>query len=329
MTRPRFQGSEEWLAWRRGGYGASDAPTLVLGDEKAWQELHAVKLGLIPDPEATEAMEWGKRLEDVIAHRYAEQEGEPVIRVDQPLEHPDLPFVRASLDRRRKRGRVVVELKAWSFKSTDFGPDGSDQVPDRMYYQVQQQLAVTAYDQADLAVFFGASKHLSVFHLGRDQATIDDLLALESENWAHIAAGRMPPWPGPIAERALLRADEISADTDLVALVEAHAAAAAASDMAANLLEQVRGQLRERLRDVGGARGLLATGQRFSVAYRPNRDSVTSNWEQIAAGYRRRLLELGVPESELQFTESALTVVKPGARPLVVRLAKEEARAAA
>jgi len=317
------QGTPAWLEWRRGGYGASDAPDLILGDEDAWRTLHAVKLNLIPDPEGTEAMEWGKRLEDVIARQYTEETGEPVVKRHQLVVHPELPFVRASLDRRRRRGRVVVELKAWGWKSPDFGPDGSDQVPDRMFYQVQQQLAATEYDSADLAVFFGGSKHLAVYRIGRDQGTIDELLALETENWAFVARGEMPPWPGPAPTRPQLRADEIPADEELVGLVALHEASAAVVEDATSVLDDVKNQIRAHLADVGGARGQLSTGQRFSVQFRPNRDRARTDWEQIAAGYRRRLIELGVSEDEIAFTQTALTIVTPGARPLVVRLAKE------
>lgn len=323
MTDLPTQGTPAWLEWRRGGYGASDAPDLILGDEEAWRQLHAVKLNLIPDPEGTEAMEWGKRLEDVIARQYTEQEGEPVVKRRQLVVHPELPFVRASLDRRRRRGRVIVELKAWGWKSADFGPDGSDQVPDRMFYQVQQQLAAAGYDSADLAVFFGGSKHLAVYRIGRDQGTIDELLALETENWAYVARGEMPPWPGPAPTRPQLRADEIPADEELVALVALHEASATVVDEATEAYEAIRAQIRLRLDAVAGARGALTGGRRFSVSYRPNKDSVKPAWEQIATGYRRRLIELGVPEDELAFTQTALTIVTPGARPLVVRLAKE------
>jgi putative phage-type endonuclease len=325
---PVKQGTPEWLAWRRGGYGSSDVPILLNGDEKAWRELHAIKLNILPDPDTTEAMTWGRELEQTIARAYAAQTGEPVQKVPFGLQHPEIPAARASLDRRRRRGRVIVELKAWGFKGPDFGPAGSDQVPEGMYGQVQQQLAVTGYDRADLAVFFGSSKQLLVYRLGRDGDLIDSLLAIEASAWAYVSRGTMPPWPGPAELRPRLRQDEIPATEELTALVLAHAEAAAAADRADVALKAVKDQLRQALQEVGGTRGQLPDGRRFSVAHRPNKDSTSVAWEQVAAGYRRRLEALGTGAEELDFPLAALTTPSPGVRPLRVTIAKEAKRAA-
>lgn len=326
MTRPVVvpvrQGTPEWLAWRRGGYGSSDVPTLLSGQERAWQRLHGIKLNLLDDPDATEPMEWGKDLEPAIARAYAKRTGEPVQKVPYGLQHPELPQVRASLDRRRRRGRVVVELKAWSWKSEDFGPDGSDQVPESMYAQVQQQLLVTGWDHADLAVFFGTAKRLEVFQIGRDQALIDTMVAIETAAWAYVARGEMPPWPGPAELRPILKADEVEPDAELLELVAAHELAQATLDDDTKLLEAVRNRLRMRLAEVGGTRGALPDGRAFSVSHRPEKLRTRTDWEHVAAGYRRRLLELGVTEAELDFPVTALTTTEALRRPLRVSIAK-------
>lgn len=328
-TRSPAQGSAAWRDWRRGGYGASDAPTLVLGDEEAWRRLHAEKLGLIPDPEATEPMHWGLLLEDVVAKRYEEETGERVERRRLLIEHPELSMVRASLDRRRKRDRVIVEIKVYGWRTDEFGADGSDQVPERMWYQVQQQLAASGWDQADLAVYFGASrtKRLGIFRIGRDGVAIEELLALEQETWAFVARGEMPPWPGPTPERVKLKADEIPADDGLIELVYEHDIRKVQADVALANLDEVKDALRTRLVEVGGTRGALPDGRTFTVSHRQNKDGSQTGWEDVARGYRRRLLELGVPESELDLPVTALTVTKPGARPLVVRIKQENTSA--
>ena len=327
-ARRRYQGTQEWLDERRTGYGASDVPILVEGDEERWRLLHAVKLGLVPDPEATETMELGKRLEDVIAQMAAERLGEPMVRVNRLVRHRELQYVFASLDRRRKRGdRRPLEVKKWAFKGDELGPEGSDQVPDRIFWQVQQQAAVTDADVVDVAVLFAGSK-VELFHVGRDEGEIDSILELETAAWAYVARGEMPPWPGEAAKRVYLREDEVPADEVVTSLVAAALDAKAAAERTAKEEAAVKGRLREVLADVGGARGVLPSGVPFTVSHRPNKDSSTTPWQQIAAGYRRRLLELGVPAAELDFAESALTTVSPGARPIRIST-KEKTRHAA
>lgn len=322
MAREPYQGTAAWLEERRGGYGSSDVPILVDGDEEAWNRLHLRKLGILPEQESSETMELGKRLEPAIARLVADRLGEPVIRVNRILRHPDLDFVRASLDRVRKRGRKPVELKKWGWRTDDFGPDGSDQVPLPMLYQVQQQLAVTGKPEADLFVLF-AGVALAHYRIGADGGLISDLLDLEVAAHAYLARGEVPPWPGPAPERPQLHADEIPADDELLGLVGTHEVAQIAFEQADTSLKTVKGLLRSRLEEVGGTRGQLSDGRRFSVSHRPNRDSSSVAWEQLYLAARKRLGELGVAEAELDFAVNALTTVSPGARPLRITIAKE------
>lgn len=324
----QYQGTDAWLNERRGGFGSSDVPTLVDGDERSWNELMLRKLNILPEVVSTETMELGKRLEPVIRQLAAERLGEPIIRVNSILRHPEHDEVRASLDGVRKRGRRPVELKKWGWRSDDFGPENSDQVPLRMVYQVQQQLAVTGHDVADLFVLF-AGTELTRYEIGRDDGMIDEILTLEVAAFEYIRRGEVPPWPGPAPERPQLKADEVEADEQLVAMVENHEASRRMFDEAERELDEAKLALRSRLADVGGTRGQLPDGRRFSVAYRPNRDGAQVGWESIAAGFRKKLLELGVSEQELDFTTSALTTVRPGNRPLRVTVSKPKKEKAA
>lgn len=327
MTRKPYQRSQAWLDERRTGIGASEAPVLVEGNEEEWRELFARKLGLIPERESNEAMEIGSDMEPVIAKRYALRTGQPVVKVDRIVRYPEHPEIFASLDRRTRRGRRAVELKAVGHPTDDFGPDGSDQLPDRMIYQVQQQLLCIGYDVADVAVLFGG-RELRVYPVGRDQSLIEEIIALEVAAWAFIARGEMPPWPGPAARAPTLRADEVEATPELLALIDEHEALTARSTQAEKHLDEIKDRIRAYLADVGGARGVLPDGRVVTVSHRPNKPTEKPAWKQIADGYRRRLLDLGIPPEELDFAQTALTTVSAGARPLLVKI-KETRRHAA
>jgi hypothetical protein len=210
----------------------------------------------------------------------------------------------------------VVELKKWGFAGHDFGPDGSDQVPDSFAYQVQQQMAVTGLPVADIAVLF-AGRELRVYTLGRDEGTIDQLLSLEERVWAYVARGEAPPWPGPAPVRPVLAADEIEADEDLTAKVLAYRAAEAAANEATGVMDDLKAHIKERLDLVAGVRG-----DGFRITYRPNRDSVKVAWEQVAAAYRKAAIERGADQAQLAAIESLFTTTAPGIRPLRITTEK-------
>lgn len=324
--RPRaYQGSPEWLEERLGGYGSSDVPVLVAGDEEAWHELHARKLRILPaGDEGTESMKWGIVLEDTIAAAYAEHpEGAPVVRVNRIVRHPELDHVRASLDRRHKRGRVVVELKKWGFVTDEFGPSGTDRVPEKWIDQVQQQLAVTGYDRADIAVLFAGGTGpdpFRVYHIGRDQSRMDALLNLENAAWAYVARGEMPPWPGPAPTRLRIRDGELEADPELEQLLEQGHVARQAKQAAEKLDKELTAAILERIGEYAVVRGSA-----LDVTAKPNRDSERTDHQLVAAAYRKALEELAAMSPvaraawtppDLDAIASLFTTVKPGARPL-------------
>ena len=149
MTRKPYQDSDEWREERRGGYGASDAPILVEGDEAAWRQLHGEKLGMLPGREANETMQWARSSRTSSRGRYAERT-ERRTRVNRLVRHPDLPYVFASLDG-RVRGNRPVEVKKWGFKTDALGRPVRTSCRRRSCIKLQQQAAVTGADAVEVA----------------------------------------------------------------------------------------------------------------------------------------------------------------------------------
>lgn len=334
VRRTPYQGTDAWRAERRTGYGASDAPILVEGDETAWRQLHGEKLGLLPERQATETMELGHRFEDVIARVAAEREGWRLVRVNRLVRHPELGHVFASLDRRQLGGsRRPVEVKKWAVKGDDWGPAGSDIVPLRILYQLQQQAAVTGSDAIEVVVLFGGQK-IERFTVGRDETMIDEILGLETAAWAYVARGEMPPWPGLAPQRIVLAADEIPLDDTLRGLVELHEAAAADVKQAEQHLDDAKDRLRAALADAGAAKGILADGRRVSVAHRPQEPRRVVDWKSVAAAYRQLIdrLEHGQPPTdpslELDRIVEMFTSASDPQRPLRVTVKESRANAA-
>ena len=322
MKRTPYQGTDAWKAERRTGYGASDAPILVEGDEAAWRQLHGEKLGLLPDREANETMLLGNQLEDVIARIAAEREGWRLQRVNRLVRHPELAYVFASLDRRIVGLRRPLEVKKWAVKGDDWGHAGSDIVPVRILYQLQQQAAVTGADAIEVAVLFGGSK-LETFTVGRDQSMIDEILGLETAAWAYVARGEMPPWPGQAPRRIVLAADEVAVDETIASLVQEHEQAAAHVKEAEQALEEAKERLRAVLADAGAAKGVLPDGRKVSVLHRPQEPAQRTDWKLVAAAYRKALDSFGY-DTDIAAIESMFTVTAAPIRPL--RVSVKDAR---
>jgi len=316
VSRQQYQGTPAWLEERHGGIGASDVPTLIAGSPEDWRTLFAVKLGLLPDQPAyaPEAAEMGHRLEPLLAALYTEREGHRVQRVNRILRHPEHDFIRASLDRRRKG--VVVQLKARRFRDDEWGPDGSDQVPDAIAYQETQEMLVAGVERADVAVLFSGLE-FRVYRLGLDRTLADELIALETRAWAYVARGELPPYPGPAPIRPVLAAGEIPADPDTTAAVLAwHAAEQLRAESEASA-DAIKDLLRERLAIVEAVRG-----DGFRISYRPSKDRTTVAWEQVASAYRKAMEEYGVDPAWPALIESTFTTTTPGARPLRITIEK-------
>lgn len=106
------QGTPEWLAWRRQGFGASDAPLLVHGKhyDRTYEGLIASMITQIDNPIPSNwAMEQGKLFEPQ-ARRWFEE----TYHVKAPpicCEHEDYPYIRASLDGWVAEKNILLEIK--------------------------------------------------------------------------------------------------------------------------------------------------------------------------------------------------------------------------
>lgn len=175
------QSTDEWLSWRRGGIGASDAP-VVMG-LSPWQtdgELFLLKTGQKAERPANDAMQRGKRLEPVARLAYVNHTGIDVAPVCvQSCEHP---WMRASLDGLSADGRHVVEIKCPGEK--DHRLAGSGSVPEKYYPQLQHILAVTGLGE----IYYWSFRfdHTVLLKVDRDEAFIAGLVEKEVAFWARV-----------------------------------------------------------------------------------------------------------------------------------------------
>lgn len=196
---------EEWLSWRRGGVGGSDAAVIVgLNPYRSRLELYADKLGLIPEREDSEAMRIGRDLEAYVAQRWAEATGKKYRRTNFMYCHDWYDFIRANIDREVIGENAGLECKTTSvFNKSDFE---NGETPLTYYCQCQHYMAVMGYERMYLAVLV-LGKAFYHFVIERSEEEINALLENEVEFWKQHVENGIPPEPdGSESAAAAIRA---------------------------------------------------------------------------------------------------------------------------
>lgn len=181
-----------WLGARRAGIGGSDASTVAgVNPWSSPYELWCDKLGLLPTSIAereSEAMEWGRRLEPVIAGWFTEHTGIATRRAGL-LASRARPWQLASVDRLTADGGIL-EIKTTSWRMAHEWDD--DQVADHAEVQTQHYLAVTGRSHAHVVALVDGRTPL-LRRVERDEELIDTLIDLERRFWhENVTLGRPP-----------------------------------------------------------------------------------------------------------------------------------------
>lgn len=228
-----------WLRARRTGLGATDT-SAVLG-LNPWATPYSVWADKVTaarpvDRVVSEAAEWGSELEAVVARKVATRHPDLGKIAPTPglLAHEEHPWMLATLDRllvpRGQRDAApTCPLEVKTVSEHMYRHHWLDGVPPtHILVQVQQQLAVTGYDHAFVAVLVGGQYMPEPFRVERDDAVIARMTEYAGEWWSQFVDGRTPP-PLTYADRADLAVVH-PGDLDLDPLVADDAVLAAFAD---------------------------------------------------------------------------------------------------
>lgn len=176
-----------WQQWRQAGIGASDAP-IILGVSpfKTAHELWQEKTGRKPPFAGNWATRRGIRMEPLARTHYEAVTGLTV----QPhcRQHPDLLWMRASLDGITFDGDIILEIKCPGKK--DHASALEDRVPEKYWPQIQHQLAVTGARVCHYWSFDG--KKGALVAVSPDRAYIEELVERERAFWDCVLEDREP-----------------------------------------------------------------------------------------------------------------------------------------
>lgn len=181
----------EWLKWRMGGIGASEAPAVMDSTPfsnplKLWE----LKTGRrAPDP-LNYPMKRGLELEPKARLAYEKETG---IRMKPKvcLEHPEMPFIRASYDGLNIHAERGLEIKCPG--RVDHGVAKQGKIPEKYLWQCVHLLMVCGYEQLDYFSFDGSQGVVVPFK--RDKSLEKKLLQKELVFWEHVQTDTPPARP--------------------------------------------------------------------------------------------------------------------------------------
>lgn len=186
---------DDWLKWRRGHIGASEAPA-VLGIPcygLTARDIYDRKLGLVAESEPTPKMIIGNKMEPIIAELYCTKTGATFDRQQVPLRSKDHPFMGATLDGITSEGRIVEFKTASLFGAWDLGNDGeSETLPDHWLIQGHHQMLVWGGNSMDFAVLH-PDLEVRIYPVERNEALCTSILEAEFEFWDRVQRHDPPP----------------------------------------------------------------------------------------------------------------------------------------
>lgn len=205
------------LAERRKHLGASEIPVVAgLNKHRTPLDVWAEKRGMVPPFSGNEFTEWGLRLEGAILQKYMEVTGLAVKKPGTVID-PKNPWRSCSPDGvvfgvdeppapSLVGATMGVEVKRYGeHRTDDFGPAGTDQVPDDVAAQGHWSMAILGVPRWDVAVLLGQAD-FRIYHLHFDTVIADHLFNIGKEFWFnHVVEGVQPPIDGTTASHKFLQ----------------------------------------------------------------------------------------------------------------------------
>lgn len=256
----------EWLAERRHGLGGSDASTIAdLNPYSSRYELWLDKTGRRADEPDNEAMEFGRRLEPVLAAWFADLTNLTTRRCGL-LAHRTHSWMRVSVDRLTSDGGGL-EVKTAGWRMQHEWSDG--QAPDHAELQSQWAMAVTGRKHWWVIGLIGDRRAPLIVRIERDDALIRDLIWMAERFWRDNVLADVEPAIDPGALPAVkarysrvARAEKQADSTTVGPLVTRYTTAKQRVKDAQADVDTAEGQLRNL---IGDAESLQVDGQEWAT----------------------------------------------------------------
>ena len=184
---------KEWLRYRKGGIGGSDAGAVCgLNPYRTAMEVYYDKTSDEIEEIDNEAMRQCREFEEYVARRFMEATGKKVRRANALYYDERYPFMYADVDRLVVGENAGLECKTASPYMADQWKGGK--IP--LSYQIQcyHYMSVFQADAWYIAVLI-YGKEFQFHRIERDEAVISDLIHIEKNFWKDHVEKKILPEP--------------------------------------------------------------------------------------------------------------------------------------
>ena len=302
-----------WLEKRKHYVTGTDAGKLIGvspygGKFAVWLD----KMGRAAPVVETPAMKAGKKFESAILQTYAEEMNCKLKHVDgyQLITCDKYPRLGASLDGWNHDLQIPVDAKNIKWKNEKWGDAWTDQFPEYYKAQLQVQMMVTGATFAHLAVMF-SGQDFFIYSMEYDEDMAQKILDATDEFWPYVENDQMP------------EADGSDEATEYIKSEFARGDAAAVKDPTEEILEALKGLQKAKLDEKDAQdrktefenRIKLYMGDATAIkgvcTWKNNKDSVKTDWEQVAS-----VALASMSAEDQKKLVASYTTTKPGARVL-------------
>jgi putative phage-type endonuclease len=302
-----------WLEKRKHYITGTDAGKLIGvspygGKFAVWLD----KMGRAAPVVETPAMKAGKKFESAILQTYAEEMNCKLEHVDgyQLITCDKYPRLGASLDGWNHDLQIPVDAKNIKWKNEKWGDAWTDQFPEYYKAQLQVQMMVTGATFAHLAVMF-SGQDFFIYSMEYDEDMAQKILDASDEFWPFVDHDKMP------------EADGSDEATEYIKSAFARGDDAAVKEPTEEILEALKGLQRAKLDEKDAQDRKTEFENRIKVymgdatsikgvcTWKNNKDSVKTDWEQVAS-----VALASMSAEDQKKLVASYTTTKPGARVL-------------
>ena len=302
-----------WLEKRKHYVTGTDAGKLIGvspygGKFAVWLD----KMGRAAPVVETPAMKAGKKFESAILQMYAEEMNCKLEHVDgyQLITCDKYPRLGASLDGWNHDLQIPVDAKNIKWKNEKWGDAWTVQFPEYYKAQLPVQMMVTGASFAHLAVMF-SGQDFFIYSMEYDEDMAQKILDASDEFWPFVERDKMP------------EADGSDEATEYIKSEFARGDAAAVKDPTEEILEALKGLQKAKLDEKDAQdrktefenRIKLYMGDATAIkgvcTWKNNKDSVKTDWEQVAS-----VALASMSAEDQKKLVASYTTTKPGARVL-------------
>ena len=302
-----------WLEKRKHYVTGTDAGKLIGvspygGKFAVWLD----KMGRAAPVVETPAMKAGKKFESAILQTYAEEMNCKLEHVDgyQLITCDKYPRLGASLDGWNHDLQIPVDAKNIKWKNEKWGDAWTDQFPEYYKAQLQVQMMVTGATFAHLAVMF-SGQDFFIYSMEYDEDMAQKILDATDEFWPFVERDQMP------------EADGSDEATEYIKSEFARGDAAEVKDPTEEILEALKDLQKAKLDEKDAQTRKAEAENKIKVymgdatvikgvcTWKNNKDSVKTDWEQVAS-----VALASMSAEDQKKLIASYTTTKPGARVL-------------